>query len=149
MMKRQFSIRFLLFAIFLSAVLIWSIRAAIDRTQTNFAKTRNAYGAQVVAFMCVEHMKTNNQAWPSDWDDLRDDLDSAVTGSGQKKMNWTMDELIRNIDVDWNTDPSLVKSINEPKPAVWIKHDPESKFHMMSPNEILFRYLKTASIARK
>lgn len=132
-------------AVFIVATLVWSIMSAVDRTTQNVDATRNAYAAQLVAYMCVEHMKTNNQAWPSSWAELDDDFKSGYAQSGQK-WKWTFAELKQRVGVEWHPDLKQVESNPSSKPIVWILNSPDRECHMSSPNEIISRYLQSANL---
>ena len=67
--------------------------------------TPNAYAAQLVAYMCVEHMKTNGDCWPTGWSELIDDFEPAYTQSGQV-LEWTMSDLKERVEVNWIWIPS-------------------------------------------
>jgi len=56
-----------------------------------------------VGSLMVRHLEENDGAWPSGWEDLRDDYD-AQTSSGNAP--WSFGELKDRTIVDWDADPS-------------------------------------------
>ena len=127
------------------AVLTWSILDTVNRTKRAYRTSRNAYAAQLVAYMCVEHMKTNSQAWPTAWDELHDDFDTGVAQSAQK-WEWTLADLKKRVEVDWRADLEQFQSNPNAAPLIWIAECPDHVCRMQSPNEIIARYLEASNL---
>lgn len=144
MPKLQFNLKTLLIATCVVALPIWSARITIERTVRNMEATRSAYAAQMVAYMCVEHMKNNHQAWPKSWDELDDDFNAGLTRAG-RKWEWTIDDLKERVEVDWRADLTNL----EPNSVVWIKDFPDREWYMTFTNEIIASYLQAANLRKR
>ena len=138
--KYQFNLKALLLLTLIVAVIIWQAIATVNRTKRGLEKTPNAYAAQLVAYMCIEHMKTNEGAWPSGWSQLEDDFDPAYAQSGQK-LKWTVTDLRNRIEVNWKPDLNAIISDPACEQVIWVSNDPDRETYMTSPNEIISRYL--------
>lgn len=148
MRRYQFNLKSLLIATFVVACVTCTTIVGANRTKRNMEATRSAYGAQLVAYMCVEHMKANNQSWPTSWEEIDDDLVAGYARSGQK-WTWTGEELKRRVSVNWNPDLGQIKANSTLKPVAWISDFPNRKHYMTSPNEIVSRYLNSVNFKPK
>ena len=135
----QYNVRRLMFAVTIVAVAAWSITRGITRTRHNIEVSQSTYAARLVAQMCVEHMKTNELAWPRNWEELRDDFGPCLARSGQ---TWTFPDLKERVGVDWNVNPKNLGTNS--KPIVWVASDPSTTFHGIHPNEIVSNFIATA-----
>lgn len=136
----RFSLRHLMLAVTIAACAAWSIKLGISRTRHNIEANRSTYAARLVAQMCVEHLKANN-AWPTGWDELRDDYGPCVAQSGQA---WSFDELKERVGVDWSINPNYLP----PGPILWVANDPTFPFFGTTPDEIVTQYVESAARAR-
>ena len=141
MIAKRYNLRHLMFAVALVAVATWSIMRGIARARHNIDSAQSTYAARLVARMCVEHMKTNGNEWPRNWEELRDDFGPCLARSGQ---TWTFADLSRRVGVDWNVNPKVCQLSADSKPVVWVASDPTTTFHGIHPNEIISKYLTTA-----
>lgn len=101
---------------------------------------KNAYAVWWVADMVVEHMKSNQNRWPRNWDDLREPYAALAQRSGQP---WTFDELRERVVVDWKANPKSLAKENSFR-VIWLKDGTSSHYEGCEPNEIVRRYLSTA-----
>ena len=144
MRSLQFNLKSLMLAVSLAAVLVWTVLMVIARTRHNFEVTRSAYAAQAVAYMCIEHMRANDNSWPKNWDELDDDFAVGIASSGQQ-WTWEFPDLQHRVDVDWLVDPARLRTEQTLRPIIWIADAPERECFMASPNEIVLRYLASTS----
>lgn len=103
---------------------------------------RNAYTAWWVGDMVVNHLRTNDDRWPRNWDELKDDYQDCVKRSGQP---WTFDELKRRVLIDWDADPNqlLTRQANGIPQfrAIWLTDGSGSHWESHEPNQIVLDYL--------
>ncbi|QNN22392.1 hypothetical protein HED60_08930 [Planctomycetales bacterium ZRK34] len=107
----------------------------------------NAYAKWHVAALVIDHMKVNNDAWPTGWDDLRDDFDRRVTQSGQ---SWSFDTLRERVVIDWTVDPEKlahVEVIDDQQPfnVIRARHGIDSSWEGAEPNRMILDYLRQRS----
>ena len=134
----RFRLKHLLLAAAIVAFFVWSMKLSVLRTQHNIETTRSTYAALLVAEMCVTHMKSNGQAWPTCWEDLSDDFQPCLARSGQ---TWAFADLEQRIAVDWRADPVQVLANPDSAAVIWIVAEPDATFRGLSPNDILVRHL--------
>ncbi|WP_442511261.1 hypothetical protein SH528x_002931 [Novipirellula sp. SH528] len=141
--KLQYSSRHLMFATAFVAVAIWSITTTVARTRQNIEAVQSTYAARLVTQMCVAHMKANGDAWPKDWEDIRDDFAPCLARSGQ---TWTFAELNDRVGVDWHFNPKDSQFGLESSSVVWIASNPTQEFYGTHPNEIVSQYLASTRV---
>ncbi len=104
---------------------------------------RNSYAVWWVADMVVEHLDANDDEWPKDWGDLRDDYQTCVINA--RAQPWEFDELKRRVGIDWNAEPIdlVARQINgEPEfRAIWLADGSNSNWADAEPNQIVLDYL--------
>ena len=142
MAKHQFNLKTLLLATCIIALVISGMMAVVNRRKQVREATRSSHATQLVAFMCVDHMISNNQNWPAGWDDLKDDfkVNPAYIRYGQRgEPAWTRSDLKRRVKVDWKPDLDLLKNDSGCKPLIWISNDKEREMqkHLTIPEEML------------
>ena len=71
--------------------------------------------------------------------------DSAYTQSGQV-LEWTMSDLKERVEVNWRPDLDSIKSDPSCNQVIWVSNDPDREIYMMSPNEIISRYLVSVDL---
>lgn len=103
---------------------------------------RNAYAVWCVADMVIEHLKANEDRWPADWDDLRDDYETCTKRSGTP---WTFDELRSRVVIDFEADVSELKekSIGAEQPefrVIWLSDGSDAHWSNREPNTKLLQY---------
>ena len=108
----------------------------------------NSYAVWWVANMVVEHMKANNNQWPKNWDELRDDYQTRTERSGEP---WSFEELAGRTNIDWQTDPAdlLVKSGDHQTAqfrVITLSDGTDSHWQGREPNQIILKYLRSASL---
>lgn len=101
---------------------------------------KNAYAVWWVADMVVEYMRSNQNRWPQNWDDLREPYKVLTQKSGQP---WTFDELRSRVDVDWKANPESLAKERSFR-VIWLKDGTNSHYEGCEPNEIIRRYFTTA-----
>ena len=106
---------------------------------------RNSYAVGWVANMVVEHMKANENQWPSDWDDLQDDYQTCVDRSGQP---WSFDELSSRTQIDWEAVPADLLAQSSGHPAaqfrvITLTDGTDSHWQSREPNRIILDYLRS------
>ena len=104
---------------------------------------RNSYAVWWAADMVTEHLKANNNEWPVNWDDLRDDYETCVERSGQP---WTFDEIRQRVTIDFKvtTDELLenVRGLTEPNfSVIRLSDGTDSHWQDREPNVIIYKYL--------
>ena len=104
----------------------------------------NCYAVWWVADMVIEHLESNGDRWPTNWDDLQDDYDACVKRSGPA---WTFEELRDRVTVDWNADPSeLVRSFADtegpPFLVIKVRNNVNVYWGHQEPNRKILEYLK-------
>jgi hypothetical protein len=96
--------------------------------------------------MVVEHMKANDGQWPANWDDLVDDFQTCVNGSGRP---WQFNDLKKRVTIDWNVNPDeLIEQQTGGKPdfrVIWLKNGTDSYWVSTEPNQIVLNYLNKQS----
>ncbi|HAU37543.1 MAG TPA: hypothetical protein DCX07_07465 [Phycisphaerales bacterium] len=107
----------------------------------------NAYAVWWVADMVIEHMEANDGAWPSGWNDLRDDYEWCTKKAGR---SWTFEELRSRVEVDWSADPSrLLKTApqfqDKPFRVIWLRDGSNAYWAAHEPNTMILEYLKDRS----
>ena len=95
--------------------------------------------------MVIEHMKANENQWPSDWDDLRDDYQTCVDRSGQP---WSFDELSSRTQIDWEAVPADLLAQSSGHPAaqfrvITLTDGTDSHWQSREPNRIILDYLRS------
>lgn len=60
---------------------------------------RPRYAVQWTSEFIIEHLKNNDNQWPTDWEDLRDEYESMAP---REHYAWSFDELQLLVDVRWN-----------------------------------------------
>lgn len=105
----------------------------------------NSYAVWWVADMVVEHMKANDNQWPKQWDDLRDDYQTSINRSGQP---WSFDELSSRTQIDWQAVPAdLLAQSKGHKTAqfrvITLTDGTDSHWESSEPNQIILDYLRS------
>ena len=113
----------------------WAIHRSMDGV-------RDAYAVWWVANMVVEHLKANGDAWPKNWEDLRDDYQTCVKRSGQP---WSFEELRSRVAVDWQADPSELAVLANgrsipPFRVIWLTDGTINYWEHAEPNQIIADY---------
>lgn len=103
---------------------------------------RNSYAVWWVADMVIEHLKSNDNNWPVDWNDLRDDFQVCVERSGQP---WTFDELQNRVTVDFDINGPKLKDSAQglAKPnfcVIWLTDGTDSHWASREPNTKILNY---------
>lgn len=106
---------------------------------------RNSYAVWWVADMVVEHLKANDNQWPQNWDDLRDDYETCIERSGQP---WSFAELSSRTQIDWQADPRqlLTQSKGDQTAqfrVVTLSDGTDSHWQSREPNQIILKYLRS------
>lgn len=105
----------------------------------------NAYATDWSAGILIEYLKTNDNQWPSSWDDLREPYE---TLAAPQNYPWSFDELQQRIAIDWAADVSSLKSSQSKKglPAIkviWLKDGSDIYWEGLEPNQRILSYLQT------
>ncbi|WP_339744395.1 hypothetical protein [uncultured Rubinisphaera sp.] len=108
---------------------------------------RNAYAVWWVADMVIEHLKANEDRWPADWDDLRDDYETCIRRSGKP---WTFEELRSRVVIDFEADVSELKekSKNSEQPefrVIWLSDGSATHWSHQEPNTKLLQYFNNTT----
>ena len=123
----------------LVAVAALGVRTAMIMNNT----IHSMYAAWWVGDMVVEHLRANNDNWPRNWDDLKDDYDTCVSNSGSAP--WGFDELKSRVRIDWNADANILVSQQtngEPEfEAIWLDRGSNASWANSEPNQIVLNYL--------
>lgn len=106
---------------------------------------RNSYAVLWVANMVVEHMKGNDNQWPSDWDELRDDYKTCTDRSGTP---WAFEDLSSRTQIDWEAVPAdlLAQSDGQATPrfrVITLTDGTDSHWESSEPNQIILDYLRS------
>jgi hypothetical protein len=139
MTRRRKVILIVLVASLLVGVAVWTlvVKPAAEGI-------RNAYAVWWGSDMVIEHMETNGGAWPTCWDDLRDDYQTCVDTAGQP---WTFEELRGRLVIDWSADPAELAKAHEkpdgpPFRAIWLQNGPSTHWSGREPNQMILDYLR-------
>lgn len=65
----------------------------------------NAYAADWVSEFVIEHLKSSDNQWPTNWNDLRDEYDAHAEPS---QCPWSWEELQVRVKIDWDADPTIL-----------------------------------------
>ena len=103
----------------------------------------DAYAAEWVGGMVVHHMAANGGAWPTGWEDLRDDYEASVAEVGRP---WTFEELRNRVQVDWSADPRrLAEAVppakGPPFRVIWLRSGSNAHWRGFEPNQTVYDYL--------
>ena len=106
---------------------------------------RNSYAVWWVADMVVEHMKANDDLWPKNWDDLRDDYQTCTERSGQP---WSFDELSSRTQIDWQAVPTDLLTQSDGHQGaqfrvITLTDGTNSHWQSSEPNQIILEYLRS------
>ena len=105
---------------------------------------RDSYAVWWVADMVIEHLHANNDAWPTSWDDLRDDYQTCVNRSGQP---WQFAELRTRVAVDFAVDSQQlndrIRQQEQPDfRVIWLQDGSDVHWQSREPNTMIFDYFK-------
>ncbi|MCH2211889.1 MAG: hypothetical protein MK110_11350 [Fuerstiella sp.] len=105
---------------------------------------RNAYAVWWVADLVVEHMKANNNQWPTGWDDLRDDYQTCT----ERSQPFSFDELSGRTQIDWQAIPSVLVAESKGHQiakfrVITLTDGTESHWEKSEPNQIVLDYLRS------
>lgn len=108
----------------------------VDRT------IRNAYAVWWVADMVIIHLESNENRWPTSWDELRDDYEICVSRSGQP---WTFEELRNRVEIDFDivTDKLMESARGKSVPnfpVIYPSDGTEAHWKHQEPNRKLLDY---------
>jgi hypothetical protein len=107
---------------------------------------RNCYAQWSVADIVIIHLNANQQRWPRSREDLIDDYNVLVSRS---RCGWTIQELSRRVDIDWNADPSVLRNISPRDDrlpqfrVIWARDGSPASFQNHDPNKMIAEYLAT------
>lgn len=106
---------------------------------------RNSYAVWWVADMVVEHLIANDNQWPKNWDDLRDDYQTCIAASGQP---WSFAELSSRTRIDWHAEPAelLARSASQDAAqfrVITLADGTDSHWESHEPNQIILEYLRS------
>ncbi len=106
---------------------------------------QNAYAAWWVGDLVVEHLKNNDNHWPRNWDDLRDEYEAGVMRSGQP---FSFDELSSRIKIDWDANPAefLARSAGHEDAqfrVIFLADGTECHVDSHEPNQVVLEYLRS------
>lgn len=106
-------------------------------------KIRNSYAAWWAADMVIEHMIANDNQWPAEWEDLRDDYQTCVKRSGRP---WTFDEIQTRVSIDFSVNAAALVDSAETlaRPAfrvIWLSDGTDSHLQSHEPNTMILNYL--------
>lgn len=143
----RFRIRTLLILI-VAAALVAYLVSSLLRTREAI---HDAYAVWWVADMVVEHLKANEDQWPSSWDDLLDDYQTCVTRAGAQP--WRFEDLKQRVEIDWNADPEDLVGRdfqgNSDVRFIWRKSGSQASWSDAEPNQIVLDYLKGRPMRNK
>jgi hypothetical protein len=140
----QFRLRTLFLLISVVGV-ISCLLAYFQRRQRERDPFESSHAAWFVACMVTDHMTHNDGRWPSGWDDLLDDYHEHAARFGEP--NWTMEELMELVEVDWNADPEkLLESaqghvLHAPFEVIRLRDGGEI-LEIYDPNQEIFYFLQ-------
>ena len=105
---------------------------------------RNSYAVWWVASMVVEHLKANDNQWPKNWDDLRDDYETCTERSGRP---WSFEELSSRAEIDWGGDPAELLAQSKESETVRFRvikltDGTDAHWQRREPNQIILDYLR-------
>jgi hypothetical protein len=105
---------------------------------------RDAYAAEWVAGMVVEHMRTNGGAWPRGWDDLRAPYESVAARAGRP---WSFEQLRERVEVDWAADPARLADAPDGGPGppfrvIWLRNGGDAHWQGREPNRVVLEHLR-------
>jgi len=105
----------------------------------------NAYAAEWSSHFVMEHLKSNNNQWPTGWNELKDDYDKAVKSGHRPATTWP--ELQERIAIDWHADPEIIAendgTIDPPFRVIWLTDGSNHHWQGFEPNRRIFDYLTT------
>ena len=137
----RFRIRTLLIIVAVAAVAAFMISSVLQVKNV----IRNGYSQWWVADMVVLHLDANNNEWPKNWDDLRDDFQTCVTNA--RGQPWEFQELRSRVEIDWDANPNdLIGQQTGGAPtfrAIWLTDGTRSSWGGREPNQIVLDYLNS------
>lgn len=103
---------------------------------------RDSYAVWWVSDMVIEHLRLNDDTWPTGWNDLRDDYETCVERSGQP---WTFEELRNRVTIEFDANVSELKdrSRGREQPdfsVIWLSDGSDSHWTGHEPNTKLLQY---------
>jgi len=103
------------------------------------------YAQWWVGDMVIEYMKGHDDAWPKNWDDLREPYATCVQQAGN--ASWSFDELRSRVDIDFSADPAALARVSPsderspPFRVIWARSGKRRAYDGAEPNEMVFKYL--------
>ena len=140
------ALRFRLRSLIILVAVLCLILAAgtfVVRTSNQIRNTFNeCYAVWWVADMVIAHMETNNDEWPTSWDDLADEHLAIIASRGGPN---TLDELKSLVQVDWSANSDELRKMQsngEPTFAVIsLKNGSTAHVSGNEPNQMILDYL--------
>jgi len=107
-------------------------------------KVRNSYAVWWASDMVIEHMIANDNQWPTNWEDLRDDYQTCAERSGEP---WTFGEIQTRVSIDFSVNGKALVASAETlaRPAfrvIWLSDGTSSHLQSHEPNTRILDYLK-------
>ena len=125
------------------ALVLIVVGAGVWFAYTMHRTIHNSYAVWWAADMVIEHLKANDNQWPQNWDELRDDYDTCVKRSGQP---WTFNEIRQRVTIDFDTDADELlekaRGLNQPNfSVIRLSDGTDSHWSGHEPNTIILKYL--------
>jgi hypothetical protein len=103
----------------------------------------NAYAAEWVGGIVVDHLRQNGDRWPRSWDDLRPVYEQHASQSGQP---WSFEELQSRVVIRWDVDVERLRREGNPDgnrhyPVISLRDGSTTHWVGFEPNEMVYRYL--------
>ena len=111
--------------------------------QLVYVQVPNAYAMDWGAAMVIEYMKSNQNEWPSSWEDLRAPYE---TLAAPQNYPWSFEEIQQRLTIDWKVDPNELATANPdsngpPFRVIWLSDGSESHWQGAEPNHSILEYL--------
>lgn len=99
----------------------------------------DAYASDWTAVFVIEHLKSSDDSWPTDWEDLRDEFDRLAEPS---QYAWTFNELQDRVDLRFDVTAEQVRD-SKTRLAVFALTSGREVWYNGDPNKLIKHYLLT------
>lgn len=139
-MKRNLVPAILLAVAFLACAGFISVIYAVRSTGE---LVRDAYASDWTTEFVIAHLRENENRWPTEWDDLKDEFDTLAEPG---HYAWTFAELQERVWLDWDANPRQI-AISDPPLTVFRLTSGRQASYGGDPNERIRDYLSKRTFA--
>jgi hypothetical protein len=123
----------------LVALILWGVRFLIELSQV----PRNAYATWDGACLVIDHLRLNNDQWPTGWNDLEATL---AKGNGRTRFGFSVDELRHRINIEFGAKPAelVTASFDDRRPSfrvIRLLNGKDTHWEHAEPNLLVYQYL--------